>query len=139
MVKGVSTDNDLMKIVFRNVGNTPSYLGATNIYCALHSTDPSAGNQATGEATYTNYDRATVAKDVTGWIISGNVTFNAGLIQFPQCGSSGQTVGYVSIGTVNGTTNSGQILYCGSLNSPLTVSNLIQPQFTSGALQITET
>jgi hypothetical protein len=139
MSKGDTTENDVMKVMFRNTANTPSYLGAANLYIALHNTDPAdSGNQSTGEANYTSYDRVAVTKDASGWGISGNYTQNVGLIQFPQCGASGQVVGYVSIGLVAGVGNSGQILYAGSLNSPLTISNLIQPQFASGALQITE-
>jgi len=139
MSKSDTTENDVIKVMFRNSGNTPSYLAASNLYLALHTGDPGeSGDQTTSEATYTSYDRVAVAKDITGWTISGNQASNAGLIQFPQCTGGTDTITYVSIGLVAGKTNPSQILYSGVLNSPLSVSNLIQPQFAIGALIIQE-
>lgn len=139
MTKGNTTENDFIKVIFLNAGNTPSYLAASNLYISLHTADPTeSGTQLTNEATYTNYDRVEVVKTAVGWTISGNQASNAAQIQFPQCGVTGCTVTHVAIGTVALLSGAGQILYSGQLNDSLAVSNLIQPQFNIGALVITE-
>jgi hypothetical protein len=139
MSKGDTTENDVIKIMFRNAANTPSYLTASNLYVALHKTDPGdSGTQLTGEADYSGYARVTVAKDSTGWDISGNQAQNHATIAFNQCnGATGCTAYYVSIGTAD-TGAPGQILYLGTLTNPLAISLGIQPQFVATALTITE-
>lgn len=136
MPKGTTTQNDVLKVVFLN-NYDPTWRTNGNLYLALHTGDPSAGNQSTNEATYTGYARVAVSKSASGWTISGNDVSNAALIQFPQCTGGSNTVTHVSIGTL--ATGTGQILYCGALNSSLAVSNLIQPQFATGALAVEET
>lgn len=136
MSKGNTTENDVIKIVFRN-NYDPSWRTQANLYLALHTADPGeGGNQTTNEAGYTGYQRVAVAKDATGWDITDNQASNAALIQFPQCTGGSETITHVSIGTA--ATGTGQILYSGALNASLNVSNLIQPQFAVGALVVQE-
>lgn len=143
MPKGTTFDNQLLQLIFNgttisNIANNASSSPLTNLYLALHTADPtSAGSQTSSETSYTNYTRVAVARSSAGWTVASNQVTNAGLIQFPQCGASGATITNVSIGANN--TGAGEILYTGSLSSPLTVSNLIQPQFAIGALTVTET
>ncbi len=135
MSKGNTTENDVLLKLFNNTAL--SWDANTNLYLALHTADPGeAGSQTTSEATYTSYARVTVARTSGGWTVSGNTSSNAALAQFPQCTGGSNTITYVSIGTAS--SGAGQILYSGALNSPLSVSNLIQPQFAIGALTITE-
>lgn len=141
MSKGNTTENDLLLLIFNKT--LPSYLGSlsttgnTDLYLALHSSDPGEGGaQNTNEVAYTNYTRIAVARTSGGWTVSGNQASNTALVQFPQCGASGATVSHVSIGTLDA--GAGQILYSGALNAPLSVSNLIQPQFAIGQLVVTE-
>ena len=143
MPKGTTVDNDLLKLVFNaaaialiadNTATTP----LTNLYLALHTADPTAaGNQTSNEATYTNYSRVAVVRTTGGWTVAANVVSNAALVQFPQCGASGNTVTHVSIGTAS--SGAGKLLYVGALNASLAVANLIQPQFAIGQLTATET
>jgi hypothetical protein len=72
----------------------------------------------------------------SGWTDGGSTFSNAALIQFPQCTGGTNTITHVALVTTS--SGAGQIIYSGSLNSSLDVSNLIQPQFNIGALQITE-
>jgi hypothetical protein len=137
MSKGNNTETDMIKVVFYN-NFDPGWRANANLYLALHTGDPGeGGDQTTYEATYTNYARVAVAKTAAGWTVTTGQAQNAGLIQFNQCGASGNTVSHVSIG-VSDSPSAGQILYSGALNSNLNVSNLIQPQFGIGALTITE-
>lgn len=135
MSKSNTTENDFMLYTFN--GTAISWDGNTNLYVSLHTADPGeAGNQTTSEATYTSYARVTVARTSGGWTVSGNQASNTALIQFPQCTGGSNTITHVVVGTA--VSGAGQILYSGSLTSPLSVSSGIQPQFSIGALVITE-
>ncbi len=145
MSKGNTTENEFIKIAFRNATNDPSWRTQGNLYVALHTSDPGeAGDQTTNEVTtgaYASYARVAVPKDASGWDISGagagNIASNAAIISFPQCtGGTGATITHWSVGLVG--SGASQILYSAILNAPLDVSNLIQPQFAAGELTITE-
>ena len=135
MSKSNLTETDILGYVFNKT--TISWDSNTSLFISLHTGDPGeGGNQSTSEATYGSYQRVSVPRDVTGWTVSGNTAQNLSLIQFPACTSGSDTITHVGIGlSSSGAT---QLLYKGLLNSPLSVSNLIQPQFSPGALQIQE-
>ena len=142
MSKGNTLENDVLALIFNktlsSIWGTLATTGDTDIYVALYTADPGEGGAPnTNETAYTNYTRIPVARTVGGWTVSGNTAENAALIQFPQCGASGATLTHVGLVT-SSSGSGGQILYSGELNSPLTVANLIQPQFAAGALVITE-
>lgn len=135
MSKGNTTENDVLAKVFQ--ATELSWDGNTSLYLALHTADPGeAGVQTTSEATYTSYARIAVARDATGWDVSGNVASNDDLLQWPQCTGGSNTITHLSIGTA--ASGAGQIIYSGALNSSLSVSNLIQPQAAANAITITE-
>lgn len=135
MSKSNTTETDILAKVFQ--ATELSWDGNTNLYVSLHTADPGeSGNQTTSEATYTSYARVTVARDATGWDVAGNTASNDDLLQFPQCTGGSNTITHVAIGTASSGT--GQIIYSGALNSPLSVSNGIQPQFPANALTATE-
>lgn len=134
MSKGNTTENDYVKFIFNNTA-MPSY--GSNLYLSLHTADPGeAGDQTTNEATYTSYARIAVSRDSSGWVVSNNQSSNNNLLQFPQCTGGSNTITHIAIGTAS--SGAGQILYSGALNASLNVSNLIQPQFSAAALQVTE-
>lgn len=109
----------------------------TDLYLSLHTASPGiGGSQQTNEAAYTNYARVAVERSAGGWTVSGGVGENADLIQFPQCGVTGAALTHVAIGT--DASGVGRVLYQGALNATLNVANLIQPQFSAGALTVTE-
>ena len=113
-------------------------LQITQLFLSLHTSSPGiGGSQATNETSYTNYTRIPVQRQLSLWGASAGVVVNNNLIQFPQCGASGATITHVAIGTL--VSGAGLVLYEGALNSSLAVSNLIQPQFSSSALTVTET
>lgn len=135
MSKGNTTENDILEYVFK--ATAFSWDANANLYLSLHTADPGeGGNQTTSEATYTSYARVAVARSGSGWTVTGNQASNAALVQFPQATGGTSTITYVAVGTAS--TGTGQLLYSGALNSSLSVSSGIQPQFSSGALTITE-
>lgn len=142
MSKSNTTENALLALIFNAttwdlIAENDTSSPATSLYVALHTADPGeGGSQTTNETAYTNYARVGVTRNAGGWTVSGSTVQNTALIQFPQCGVTGATLTHVSIGTASA--GAGTILYSGALNSSLAVSNLIQPQFSAGALTVTE-
>lgn len=111
-----------------------SWDAATEFDIHLHTADPGeAGNSSTNEANYTSYALVTVNRSAADWTVSGGTTTNDNLIQFPQCTGGTNTITHVSI-TPQGST---EIIVSGALNSSVSVSNGIQPQFAASALSIT--
>jgi hypothetical protein len=133
--KSNSTENDVLDAVLRGVD--PAWRSGASRYVAFHTADPGeAGTAITSEATYTSYARVLVTASTGFTAASGGSSSNTGLIQFPQCTGGTNTLTHVSIVTT--ASGAGQILYSGPLGSPLAVANLIQPQFSIGALVVTE-
>jgi hypothetical protein len=131
---GNTTETDVLGKLFNNTAL--SWDANVNLYLALHTADPGeAGSQTASEATYTSYARVTVARSAGGWTVSGATASNTALVQFPQCTGGSNTITHVSIGTAS--SGAGQIIVSGALNSSLSVSNLIQPQFSAAALVFT--
>jgi len=131
---GNTTETDILGKLFNNTAL--SWDANSSLYLALHTGDPGeGGNQTTSEANYTDYARVAVSRSTSGWTVSGATVTNAALVQFPQCTGGSSTCTYVSIGTA--ASGTGQILASGALNSTLSVSNLIQPQFAASALTFT--
>lgn len=132
MSKSNATEGDLLAKIFK--ATALPWDAASDLEIHLHTADPGeAGTSATSEATYTGYAPVSVARSGAAW--SGtNPVSNAALVQFPQCTGGSNVLTHVSI-TPAGLT---QILYSGPLAAALTVTNLIQPQFAAGALQISE-
>lgn len=144
MPKATTTCNNILALIFNatawaNVADNAATAPLTNLYLSLHTADPGVGgSQLTNETAYTNYARIAVARTTGGWSVpSGGATANAALAQFAQCGASGATITHVAIGTAS--SGAGLVLYAGALNASLAVSNLIQPQFAAGDLDVTET
>jgi len=131
---GNTTETDLLEKIFK--ATAIPWDANTNLYLALHTADPGeTGTQTTSEATYTSYARVTVSRSGTGWTVSNPTATNAALIQFPVCSGGTNTITHVSIGTSS--SGAGQVLVKGALNSSLSVSTGIQPQFSAGALVFT--
>lgn len=135
MSKSNTTENDVLDAVLRGVD--PSWRSNAQRYIALYTADPGeAGTATTSEATYTSYARVGVTGSSGFSAASGGSTSNTGLIQFPQCTGGTNSITHAAIVTT--ASGAGQILYSGQLASALAVANLIQPQFSIGALVVTE-
>lgn len=142
MPKSTTFSNDLAQLIFKataigNIADNAAGSPLTDLYLSLHTADPGiGGSQLTNETSYTNYVRLAVARSGSGWAVAAGVASNAALAQFAQCGASGATITHVGIGTAS--SGAGKMLYAGALNASLAVANLIQPQFSIGALTVTE-
>lgn len=133
MSKSNTTEQDILALVFKKTALP--WDASTQLDIHLHTADPGeTGIATTSEATYTGYAAVTVNRAGSAWTVSGSGATNNNLIQFGLCTAGTNTITHVSI-TPNAST---QILYSGALNSSLSVSNGIQPQFSASALVITE-
>lgn len=139
---------ELLKLVFQAVN--PTTLSGlminqtagplTNLYVSLHTADPHAGSnpeaglQTASEATYTGYNRVTVARTTGGWTVaaaSGVTTAKpVAAITFPACTAGSNTITHFSVGVAAHPT-AGAILYSGAVSPSITVTNGITPQLTT--------
>jgi hypothetical protein len=126
-------------INWANIGDATGLRNAStagSLFISLHTADPGeTGNQTTNETTYTSYGRVGVVRSNSGFTLTAQTITNAALVQFPQCTGGTSTVTHFGIGTDS--SGAGNLLLKGSLASPLSVSNGIQPQFAAAALSVT--
>lgn len=109
---------------------------AGSFFISLHTADPGeAGNQSTNEISYTGYARVAVARTAGGWTRSVSTVSNTALVQFPQATGGSAVATHFGIGTDS--SGAGNLLLKGALNSSLSISNGIQPQFAAGAMTAT--
>lgn len=134
----------LLDLLFLNVdwanigdaGGLQNSATAGSFYISLHTADPGeAGSQTTNEVAYTSYARVAVARSGGGWTRSVSTVSNTALVQFPQATGGTATATHFGIGTDS--SGAGNLLLKGALNSSLSISNGIQPQFAAGALTAT--
>ena len=135
MGKGNTTSNDVLKCILK--GSAPAYVSSPTLYVSLHTANPTAtGTQNSSEIAYSNYLRKPITK-ASGWTDNGTNFTNAAQINFEVCGASGATAKYVAIGSGD-TGVDGQIYYVGQLTDDLVIALNIQPIFSIGNLQVTE-
>src|SRR5260370_32539820 len=106
-----ATQNAILALIFQAVAwagyadNTVTSPQA-NMAVALHPADPgAAGSQATSEATYTAYARASVARSAAGWTLTGASPTQispAAVIGFPAGTAGAGTVTNFSTGKTGG-------------------------------------
>lgn len=142
MPKSTTFSNDILALVFNATAIAgiarDAAVPLTDLYVSLHSATPGIGGaQTTNEVAYTNYVRIAVPRTSGGWTVALAQAINTALEQFAQCGVTGATASHVGIGT--DASGAGKMLYAGALSAPLTIANLIQPQFSAGALTVSET
>ena len=135
-------ENDIMKHLFQNAsianigdaaGLQPS-AAAGYYFVTLFTVTPS--DSASGaECDYDGYARVGVARNASGWAVSGNVS-NASAIAFPTCvsGTSDTAVAF-GIHKASGVNVDDAILW-GALSSNLTISAGVTPEFAIGDLSV---
>ena len=130
-------DDDLLKLIFNatpipQIADNAAVSPLTNLYFALHTTDPGiGGNQTTNEATYTSYARVPVARTASGFVVTGNSCVLAGPVAFPNpTGGAGQILSWFSLGIALGGT--GKILYRGPITPTITIIVGLAPVLTTG-------
>ena len=142
MPKSTNTCNRVLQLIFNavgwpNVADNAATAPLANLFVSLHTADPGIGNaQTTNEVAYTNYVRIAVVRTAAGWTVATNSAVNTALAQFAQCGVTGDTASHVAVGSA--VSGAGNVLYAGALSAALAIALNIQPQFSAGGLQVTE-
>ena len=142
MPKATTTCNNILALIYNatawaNIADNAAASPITNIYMALATASYSAASNAgSNETVYTNYVRQAVARSVAGRTApSGGSTSNAAAIEYPQCGVTGATITSACTAKATGASD---IFHYGDLNSPIAVSNQIQPRFPIGSATVSE-
>jgi len=116
-----------------------SSASATSVLAvALHTADPTdapTSGQDDNEATYTGYTRIGVARNTSGWTVSGSSVHPSTNITFPQATTGTNTITHWSVGT--STSTGGTLLYYGTVTPNISVSAGVTPRLTT-ATAITE-
>lgn len=119
-----------------NIGDAGGLQGSAapgSFFVALHASDPGeAGDQTSGEVSYTGYARVAVARSGSGWSRSGSTISNASTVQFGECTAGSATATHFSIGS--GSSGAGQIIVSGALAATRAISAGITPLFNPGQL-----
>lgn len=145
MAKQGTYSADLLKLLFNataiaNVADNAGASPLTNLYVALHTSDPGvAGSQTTNEISYTGYARVAVARTALGWTVSGTnpaQVVPAANISFGQMtAGAGGNVTFWSVGSAS--SGAGRIFYSGPVSPTIPVTNGVTP-ILSTASTVTE-
>lgn len=141
MSKSDVWENALLALLFNgtalaNIADDAASSPLTYLYVSLHTADPGeGGNQSTNEATYTSYARVAVARDNTGFTVTGNSVSPASAINFDAATGGTNTITHFGIGTDSSGT--GKLLYSGTVSPSISVTTGVAPQLTT-ATAITE-
>ena len=138
MGTGAATAADLFNYMME--ATAPAWAGYANCFVALHTADPTGGNQNTSEVAYTGYGRVPVARTAGGWTTVSNVVSTAAAVTFGQCTGGSSTATYFSVGTL--TSGAGQIFFSAQLTctgNQLIINPNITPSFAIGQLTATMT
>lgn len=136
--KGSVFDSDLLKLILNgtgiaNIADNAASSPLTNLYASLHTADPGAGgSQTTSEAAYTGYARQAVARNSTGFTVSGTSATLTSSVIFPAATGGSETETFAAFGTAS--TGAGKILYRGPITPSLAVSSGVAPQLTTGTV-----
>jgi hypothetical protein len=139
MAKGSAWANELLLLIYNAVSTTnlATSTGATDIYVALHTGDPTGGTAATNEATYGGYSRIAVARTSGGWTVSGNQVQNVAEILFNASNdATSETITHFS--TTDAATGTSRILHTGAASPNVPISNGVQPKVNPNGITITE-
>lgn len=142
MGRGLAFANAELKLIVNgtaiaNLADNAASSPLTNLYWALHTADPTAGDQTTSEISYTGYARIAVARTSAGLIVTANVVSPAADTVFGlSTGGTGGNVTHASLGTLS--SGAGMILWSGQLGAAINVISGAQPIIAQGSF-ITET
>lgn len=143
--KNTAFSNQFLALVLNGTAMSPGSVNfainatsspATNLYVALHTADPTSGNQTTSEIGYTPYARVAVPRTSSGWVVTSNSVSPVATIVFPTCTGGSATASYWSVGVA--ASGAGQILWAGPITPSISISNTVTPQLQTSST-ITET
>lgn len=137
MTTSATTANNILLLYFNataiaNIAINATSSPATNLYCALHSADPTAaGTQNSNEIGYTSYARVAVARTGSGWTVTTNSVSPVSNVTFPTGTGGSGTATFASIGMLS--SGAGIILWSGPISPAIVTGNGVTPVLTSAS------
>ena len=146
MSKTTGFETDFLELVFQNI--TVSGIGsdglrgsttAGTLSVALFTADPGEAGVATNECQYTSYARVTVARasGAGGWTVAGDTVTNTSAVTFPECTGAPESATHFAI-CKSDTEDTADLIFYGALDSSLSISSGIIPEFIADAIEVTE-
>jgi hypothetical protein len=138
MPLGSTFESDILNLVLagKPISSMATSAGSTLNWSALHTADPSSGDQNTSEVALTAYTRVSVNRSTTGWAVAqgtSNATASpVAAITFPMLTSTSTgtathwSVGFTSAGT-------GKIIASGAISPTIALGQNVTPQLTTGS------
>jgi hypothetical protein len=115
-----------------NLADNAASSPLTSLYWALHTADPTSGDQTTNEISYTGYARVAVARNSCALVVTGNTLSPAADTEFAaMTGGTDWTVTHASLGTLS--SGAGMVLWAGELAASQNVTVGAQPIIGSGS------
>ena len=139
MAKGSTFQNELLLLIYNNTSITglATASGATSIWVALHTADPSSGTAATSEATYGGYARLQLTRSNTDWTVTGNAATNANNAVWPtSTDATAETITHFS--TTDAASGTSRVIHSGTVTSNISMGLGVTPRALAGDLDITE-
>ena len=137
-----ATETAILSLIFtattwNNIAENDTTTPATSFYISLHTANPAdTGDQSTSETAYTGYARVAVARDGTGWTVTGNSVTNDAEIAFGQCTASpGGDITHVGLGLSS--SGAGTLLFYNPLDSEIPMTTGTVPIFSANELEFT--
>jgi hypothetical protein len=127
-------ETSILKLIFNatnwaNLADNTATSPLASLYLGLHSADPSAGSQATSEATYAGYARAAVARTTGGFSIVNNQATLVANCDFPAGTGGADTITEFSVGVASA--GATQAITAGTVSPNITTGNGITPRLTT--------
>jgi len=138
MPLGSTFQGDLLNLILagKPISSMATTAGSTVNWSALHTADPTSGDQATSEVSLAGYTRISVNRSTTGWAVSSATSYfvasPVAAITFPILTSTSTgtathwSVGFTSAGT-------GKIIACGSISPTIALGQNVTPQLTTAS------
>jgi len=131
--------NALLKLIFNgvaipNVADNAASSPLSDWQFALHTDDPSGGDQTTHEAAYTSYARVAVARTSAGFVITDRTLALAADVVFPAATGGSEVETFFSIGFAS--SGASAIIFYGPLDPTIAVSSSVVPRIRSSSTLI---
>lgn len=142
MAKGTTFEGDVLTMLLCGlpISSFSATGGTTKLWAAIHTGDPSGGNQGTNEVTLTAYTRISIDRSTAsaGWTVTAGTSSGTAAsaspntaVTFPTLTStSTATASFFSIG--HSSSGTGKLYYTGSLSPTVALGQNVALQLTTG-------
>lgn len=137
MPAGSTLEGDILNLLLcgKPISSLATSAGSTLTWAALHTADPSSGDQTTSEVGLTGYTRVSVSRSTTGYAVSGSGPASASpvaAINFPQLTSTSTgTATHWSVGMSSAGT--GKVIVSGTISPNINLGQNVTPQLTTAS------